>query len=187
MLNKIKRHHYALLAFLIALSSIGIFWYKSDEQKTLLEIRDYQEASDYGKLIELMEENFFWLSERRDFSPHRVLTWKAPFDNEKRKGEAIIRVALYDKLLAGFVAFFKNSPEEGFIWLLAVDKNFRKRKIGEELMKNAIQELKEKNVKYISISTRSINTPALTLYKKLGFMEAYTNERGIVTLVLRKL
>lgn len=185
MKKKVKKHHIILLLFLAALSAVSVFWFRGDSKDQNIVLRFYEESKDYTALVAIMEDNLFWLSERKDFSPHRILSWRAPYDDEKRKGEAKIAVAEYDGEVAGFISFFKNSPVEGFIWLLGVDKKFRGHGLGESLMRFAIQDLKKQHSQYITIATRTVNKPALSLYKKLGFIEQSTNDRGIVTLVLK--
>jgi ribosomal-protein-alanine N-acetyltransferase len=105
-----------------------------------------------------------------------------------KKGSVNVDVIEAERETAGFIAYYKKSPEQGFIWLLAVDKAFRGRGYGEMLLSNALSRLKKQQATYVTIATRLINKPALSLYKKLGFVEQFREEdRGMVTLVKRNL
>ena len=58
---------------------------------------------------------------------------------------------------------------EGYAFNIAVDENFRKMKIGTNLLKNLIDFSKSKNLKFLSLEVRQSNIAAINLYEKLGF------------------
>lgn len=58
---------------------------------------------------------------------------------------------------------------EGYVFNIAVDENFRKMKIGTNLLKHLIDFSKSKNLKFLSLEVRQSNIAAINLYEKLGF------------------
>ena len=84
--------------------------------------------------------------------------------------------------------YHKKIYKRGYIAMLAVDKNFRKRKIGSTLVKKAIDAMIGDDADEVSISYQSrtwwvtfflrqvvleteiTNMPALQLYENLGFV-----------------
>ena len=55
-------------------------------------------------------------------------------------------------------------------------------------MDHALSELKKQGAQYVTLTTRLAKTPAMELYKKVGFVEQHREEdRGIITLIKRQL
>jgi ribosomal protein S18 acetylase RimI-like enzyme len=184
MANPIKRRHIAYLTALILSSAAVFFWAQNDISTAHVVVRPYEATRDYEPLVRIMTENHFWISERQEMSPQRVLTWRAPMDNPERKGEAAIDVVQSDEETAGFITYFKKSPKVGYIWMMAVDKPYRGQGLAKKLMERALSELKAQKVSYVTIFARTINEPAIRLYKKMGFLEQHRDEQhGIVELI----
>ena len=59
--------------------------------------------------------------------------------------------------------------EEAHITNIAVSPEFRKKHIGEALLKTIIQYCYDEKVKYITLEVRVSNNPAIKLYEKYGF------------------
>lgn len=60
--------------------------------------------------------------------------------------------------------------KRGYIAMLAVDVNFRKRKIGSNLVRRAIGAMVEDDADEVVLETEITNRPALRLYENLGFV-----------------
>lgn len=60
--------------------------------------------------------------------------------------------------------------KRGYIAMLAVDVKFRKRKIGSNLVRRAIQAMVEDDADEVVLETEITNRPALRLYENLGFV-----------------
>lgn len=58
---------------------------------------------------------------------------------------------------------------EGYIFNITVDENFRKMKIGTNLLKCLIDFSKRKKLNFLSLEVRQSNAAAISLYEKLGF------------------
>jgi ribosomal protein S18 acetylase RimI-like enzyme len=188
MASRIKKHHIALLVLLCASLSFYLFYLKNDLEYGDAKLRPYETSKDYRPLVKLINDNMFWVSEHPDLSAENVLTFKAPSHDMSRAGQVTIDVIEAESTTAGFIAYYKKSHDHGFIWLLAVDKNFRGRGFGERLVARALKKLNEQNSTYVTLAVRNINKPAISLYKKMGFVEqTRDDERGIVTMIKRNL
>lgn len=187
MINRIKKRHIALLA-LLTLVAIGVIFYlNSDQPNNGVAIRAYEDK-DFAPVLKIMNDNLFWISEHSDLATEKVLTWKAPHNDPTKKGQAIIDVVTVEDEAKGFIAYFKKSRTQGFIWLLAVDNNQRKKGFGEMLVGHAIDELRKQGAQYATLAAKLLNKPAIALYKKMGFVEETRDEeRGIIFLIRHKL
>jgi ribosomal protein S18 acetylase RimI-like enzyme len=188
MAPKIQKRH-LLLLILLGLACAGvIFYYFSDQRQSTDFIRAYDQEKDFAPLVSMINDNMFWLSERPDFSPEQFLLLRAPNFDPSRKGQTTIDVLESENATAGFIAFHKKSPTQGYIWIFAVGKDFRRRGFGEKLLYHALAQLKKQGATYVTLTTRLAKTPAVSLYKKVGFVEQFREEdRGIITLIKRDL
>ncbi|KAM3961520.1 uncharacterized protein ACR2FA_004415 [Aphomia sociella] len=64
----------------------------------------------------------------------------------------------------------RNVVKRGYIAMLAVDKKYRKRRIGSRLVRKAIQAMINDNADEVVLETEITNKPALKLYENLGFV-----------------
>jgi peptide alpha-N-acetyltransferase len=60
--------------------------------------------------------------------------------------------------------------KRGYIAMLAVDVKYRKRKIGSNLVRRAIQAMVKDDADEVVLETEITNRPALRLYENLGFV-----------------
>ncbi|HCR39884.1 MAG TPA: ribosomal-protein-alanine N-acetyltransferase [Lachnospiraceae bacterium] len=97
-------------------------------------------------------------------------------------GEEDFRKALQDKnngylvaevqgKIAGYCGYWGVSPE-GYIYNVAVQKEYRRQQIGYQMLRKLIAEAKENGIRALTLEVRYFNTPAINLYKRLGFTEA---------------
>ncbi|EKM76244.1 hypothetical protein AGABI1DRAFT_45308 [Agaricus bisporus var. burnettii JB137-S8] len=84
----------------------------------------------------------------------------------------------------------RNRSNRGYIAMLSVDKNWRKRGIASTLVRNSIDAMKEDGVEEIILETEFDNYAALSLYESLGFIREkrlyrfYLNGKDAFRLVL---
>lgn len=64
----------------------------------------------------------------------------------------------------------KKVARRGYIAMLAVDSNYRKRSIGSTLVKKAIEAMVDDDADEVVLETEITNKPALKLYENLGFV-----------------
>lgn len=80
-------------------------------------------------------------------------------------------VAQQDNIVVGYIIFWIRYEDEGHIISLAVDKNYRRKGIGAELVNYAITIFKKCNVREIKLEVRIGNRGARKFYKKMDFNE----------------
>ncbi|MFQ6050128.1 MAG: ribosomal protein S18-alanine N-acetyltransferase [Candidatus Hydrothermarchaeota archaeon] len=73
--------------------------------------------------------------------------------------------------IVGYAIYVLETNEIGHLLSIAVDPNWRRKKIGTSLMNYIIEDLRNKGVKYLKLEVREGNLPAIKLYKSLGFLE----------------
>lgn len=112
-------------------------------------------ARQLGELCEIENESFpDPLSEntmRKLAESESVSIWAA-------KEEKIVGFIIYEKVL-----------DEGQITSVAVKKEKRNAKIGERLLKFAVNEGKKEGIAFFTLEVREDNAPAIRLYEKCGF------------------
>ena len=99
-------------------------------------------------------------------------------------------VAVDGEKLAGYVGS-QSVMGEADMMNLAVAPEFRRKGIGESLVISLIDNLKTLDIHSLTLEVRAFNEPALSLYKKLGFLlvgrrpNYYTNPKEDA-LILKK-
>ncbi|KAJ7682937.1 acyl-CoA N-acyltransferase [Mycena rosella] len=84
----------------------------------------------------------------------------------------------------------REASNRGYIAMLSVSKDWRKRGIGYTLVKNSLDAMKEDGVEEIVLETEYDNSAALSLYESLGFIREkrlyrfYLNGKDAFRLVL---
>lgn len=86
-------------------------------------------------------------------------------------------LANIDRHLVGAVVFSNASPGEWEVENIVVDSAVRRQGIGAALIRELAVRAKEKGALRFHLEVRASNTPAIALYKKLGFIET-TRRRG---------
>ncbi|PON87829.1 hypothetical protein TorRG33x02_163740, partial [Trema orientale] len=91
------------------------------------------------------------------------------FDEELRKKNSGLLFVEVNGEVAAYVMFSWPSSLSASITKLAVKENFRRQGYGEALLKEAIEKCRTRNVQRIALHVDPLRTPAVNLYKKLGF------------------
>jgi ribosomal-protein-alanine N-acetyltransferase len=60
--------------------------------------------------------------------------------------------------------------DEGHILNVAVDKKFRGRGIGRQLVERVLMDCRSQNAEFVSLEVRPSNVAAISLYRQLGFI-----------------
>ena len=99
-------------------------------------------------------------------------------------------VALEDDRVIGYVGS-QSSIDEADIMNVAVHPDFRRQGIAEALINRLVADLKERDIHALLLEVRVSNTPAITLYEKLGFSQVgrrknYYHNPKEDALILRK-
>lgn len=135
----------------------------------------YAKNGDVFDILSLDDENF-----SNNFDEKFYL--------EYIKNQRVV-VAENEKEIVGYV-LFNQILDEAEIYKIVVSKEFRKKQIAFKIVEFLLNELKKNNVKKIFLEVRKSNIPAISLYKKCGFIDIreivdyYTNpkEDGIMML-----
>lgn len=135
----------------------------------------YAKNEDVFDILSLDEENF-----SNNFDEKFYL--------EYIKNQRVI-VSENEKSIVGYV-LFNQILDEAEIYKIVVLKEFRKKQIAFKIIEFLLNELKKNDVKKIFLEVRKSNIPAISLYKKCGFInireiiDYYTNpkEDGIMML-----
>ena len=86
-------------------------------------------------------------------------------------------VAEIDETVVGYVAVsiynltFRTTNPIGELDNVYIDKSYRRKGVGQELIKGAIQKAKEKGVMRLRVEAAIQNEKAITFYRKCGFKD----------------
>jgi ribosomal protein S18 acetylase RimI-like enzyme len=134
--------------------------------KTSLKITDYKPEYQpwFEKLNRDWIEKYFWME------PIDVQVLQHPDEHIIKKGGQIL-IAKADQQVVGVVAlkFVTESVYE--FTKMAVDEKYRGLKIGETLTHSAIEKARTLNAKKIILYSSTKLKPAISLYRKIGFVE----------------
>ena len=135
-------------------------------ENVVLEMIEYQPEHQpwFEKFNRQWIEEYFWM-EPIDFD---VL--QHPDEYIISKGGKIL-VAMYNKQIAGTVALKYVDPTTYEFTKMAVDSKFRGLKVGQALGEEAISKARRLGAEKIILYSHTVLVPAVSLYKKLGFVE----------------
>ena len=136
------------------------------ERKADIEIHEYQSIHQpwFEKFNRAWIEKYFWM-EPIDF---QVL--QHPEEHIIAHGGKIL-MASCDREMAGTVALKFSAPGVYEFTKMAVDEKFQGRKIGRILAEAAIEKAKSLGAHKIILYSHTSLETAITLYRKLGFVE----------------
>lgn len=129
---------------------------------------------DIHDIEKIFNEDFYWLTTRDTYDVPAMLTRRtSDFTNPAFNNNMFIYV-MRDKAtdgLIGFVTFFKLSFYKGQVLFLSINKAFRGKGYGRELVNYALEQMKDMGIMKATLFTRLNNKPARSLYESLGFKE----------------
>ena len=157
--------------FLILLLMSGYFISAMEHSQTsLVSIQDYNEATDKETVNAIYAKNWPFLCVGRDYDEKIVDILIGP--DSCPEAPKSVKVLHDNNHVRGFVTYYHQVPQNrGYIEQLAIQTEYQKKGFGLQLMKYAIETLKQNDIEKILIYVRKNNIPALTLYEKLGFSE----------------
>lgn len=80
-------------------------------------------------------------------------------------------IAEMDGTIAGYCGYW-GIVGEGYIYNVAVKKEFRRHKIGYQMLKTLLEESKARGITSFTLEVRTSNEPAIKLYESLNFERA---------------
>ena len=149
-----------------------LFYETTNELKNMqVEIIDYQ--PQYKQAF--TEMNIEWISHFFTVEPHDIEQLENPDEYILSKGGKIF-FAKYGEDIIGTVALVKVSETSYEMAKMAVRPQYKGMGAGEKLGLHLIEEAKNLGCTYLFLESNQSLTPALTLYKKLGFVEVPVGE-----------
>jgi len=161
---------------IIATTCIALLFYTHAQHHG--PIYDFNPTTDTQPIIELFNQNWYWLVANEGFSPSFILKHRTPNENPKYFGTLKIKVLRENNQLAGFTAYYMKEKNLGQLLFLAVGHPFRGKQYGKILAEYAIDDLKKLGATKIGLWTRVSNLPAQRIYKNLGFIEVLDTGDG---------
>jgi ribosomal-protein-alanine N-acetyltransferase len=76
-----------------------------------------------------------------------------------------------DGQIAGYCGYW-GIVGEGYIYNVAVKKEFRRQRIGYQMLKTLLGESKSRGITSFTLEVRYSNEPAIRIYESLGFVRA---------------
>lgn len=165
---------------------------RGDLGKQSVVISDVDEERDFEEIIRLYKENIsnLYPDVEDQFSPDKIRSEirnkiiSFPDFSAYQKSSFYMKVIRDSDNLIGVISYFthnypdgvliKNSCYEkygdaiGMIWMLVVDRRYRKQGYGTKLIKHALDSM-AKEVKFAIISVEKNNKLVRELYEKIGF------------------
>lgn len=131
--------------------------------------------ADYGEVRPFLRD--LMLEEQRHYEHPQLTSDQIAHDVEKVprsefKGENIIFVGRVGERLAGLcwcVLFDPGTGLEGEVAEVYVDPAHRSKGIGGQLLRQAVELFRERNVTFACVWTRESNPQAISLYQDAGF------------------
>ncbi|XP_076280918.1 N-alpha-acetyltransferase 30 [Lasioglossum baleicum] len=141
-----------------------------DEAKTLSLETDDSNIQYVSYTSELQMPDIMHLIQKDLSEPYSIYTYRyfihnwpklcfLAMDGDKCIGAIVCKLDIHRKVI-----------KRGYIAMLAVDVKYRKRKVGSNLVRRAIQAMMEDNADEVVLETEITNSPALRLYENLGFV-----------------
>lgn len=166
-----------LIFFLCLAGCAGIIGYNYLQEKG--PIYDFNAERDTQKILNLFDQNWYWLIANEGSSPAFYLKYRTPNENPVYFGKLKIKVLRENNDLAGFIAYYMEQPKEWRLLFLAVDEKWRGKGYGTALAEYAMNDMIAAGAEKIGLWTR-LSNPAQRIYKKLGFKESYYTEGGYI-------
>ncbi|CAK1582799.1 unnamed protein product [Parnassius mnemosyne] len=133
-----------------------------DTQADVIDIISYESELQMPEIMRLIQKD---LSE-----PYSIYTYRYFIHNWPK----LCFLATHEGKCIGAIVckldMHRNIVKRGYIAMLAVDKKYRKRKIGSRLVQKAIKAMINDNADEVVLETEITNKPALKLYENLGFV-----------------
>lgn len=156
---EMQAHSKCLLPNLMELETVEI---KRDEESFRITYKVYESEHELPSIMKLIQKD---LSE-----PYSIYTYRYFIHNWPK----LCFLALYENKCVGCIVckldIHRQMIKRGYIAMLAVDKDFRKLKIGTTLVQKAIRVMIANQADEVVLETEITNQPALKLYENLGFV-----------------
>lgn len=96
---------------------------------------------------------------------------KEDFSNSMKEASNTYLVVVIEGKIAGYCGYW-GICEEGYIYNVAVKKEYRRHHIGHEMLKALLEDAHSRGITSMTLEVRLSNEPAIRLYEALGFERA---------------
>lgn len=93
------------------------------------------------------------------------------FCNSMKEANNTYLVVEIEGMIAGYCGYW-GICEEGYIYNVAVKKEYRRHHIGYQMMKALLEDATSRGITSLTLEVRISNEPAILLYEGLGFERA---------------
>jgi ribosomal protein S18 acetylase RimI-like enzyme len=160
------------LSFLV----VGTTHYYLSERGPIYEFNEERDTKD---ILNLFDNNWYWLLSSPDYSPSFMLKRRAPNTDPLYMGKMHLKVLREQDQFIGFTGYYFLSATVGKVLFLAIDEKFRGKRYGEQLLRYAINDLKRMGALKVKLVTRVDNVSAQALYRRVGFREMARDEQFV--------
>ena len=138
--------------------------------------------SDLSEIVKFEE----WLKKSLPY-----LSKKITEDYLKKRIEKVGRGKLIEvvskRSTVGFIAWFEETSEKAYLWLLLVSPRYRNLGIGGHLLDIALEEIKRNGYQRVWAKVKNDNRAVLSLLLKRDFfIKGLVNEEGLSTVLVEK-
>ena len=175
MITRHTKKIVSILSLVALLGTATLLYIYSHQQEHIYE---YDPTRDMKPILELFDQNRYWLLSNEDSSPLFMLKNRTPNENPRYFGALKIKTLYKGNQLAGFTAYYMKEAHVGQLLFLAVGHSFRGKGYGKKLAEYAIDDLIKLGAHKIVLWTRVSNIPAQNIYKNLGFVEVLDTGDG---------
>ncbi len=129
----------------------------------------YDAKMDRSFMLKQFAQDRFWLVADESYMYDPVDTLDTGIHMFVKK-PVTFYVYYKDNKPVGFISYYYYEyPFFGKIQFVDVDEKYQRQGIAKKMIVSVLERMKKEGVRSVEIVTRLINTPALTLYEKLGF------------------
>lgn len=162
-------------------AGLAYYFYKPSVQTVVSpSIVDFDDARDTQDIVNLFEDNRYWLTTSSETSIVKLLQKRTPSEHmPEYNGTMKIKVLRDEEGFKGFVTYYKQNFYTAQLLFLAVSKQFRGHGYAQKLVEYALDDLKNMGVKKVWLVTRTTNLPAQKVYNKIGLTQT-SREDGFV-------
>lgn len=160
------------LTFLLSTLFVNTQYAMADDR-----IIDFEASRDAQSITILIKEDWHKLFAFQDFNQpivNKMLYRNRPGDFTQQDKQLHIKVLYDNTSLAGFITYYLASKTIAFIELLVIDKRFRSRGYGKELIEYVAQEVATCGAKELDLYVFASNPRAIEIYQHLGFAIKHT-------------
>ena len=164
--NKTKKIILIISLALATCSGIGTYFYYQNVSQG--PIYDFNPTRDTQGIMDIFNQNWYWLLASEESSPAFMIKYRTPNTNPLYFGSLHIKVLYQEGRLAGFTAYYMETPQQGRLLFLAVAHEFRGKGYGKVLAEYAMKQMFAMGATHIALWTRVSNLPAQRIYKELS-------------------